>query len=365
MMRSFVLSIACLSASWAPPLASQAPTVRSATLLWQVDGSESGEPFGALRDLLLHRDGSVWAFDFKDQVIRRYDAGGKPRPAVGRKGSGPGEMRNANGMAMAPDGNVWVNDPANGRLSVFSEDGKVARSVSHSLGGYRFHWGGWFDTSGKLVEPAIGASERLLLVDESGRTTGTLPAPTCGERDRDKAIIHARNSDKSYMNLGYPFGEGGGFRDDRQGHVWCATRSSTRLVKLALGRNDTLARTSVEIPMIAVEAREREVVLRSVLKEIAKYQTNDYDPHKVPTHKAGIRNFSVDSDGRLWVAHTPPWLKATTTLDVFDGSGRSQFRVSIPLRHHPSMPILARGNEFTLVTIDDDEIVHIARFRLR
>lgn len=72
MTRSFLLLIACLAAAWGRPLASQAPKVRAATLLWQVDGSESGEPFGALRDLLLHRDGSVWAIDSKDQVGKAH-----------------------------------------------------------------------------------------------------------------------------------------------------------------------------------------------------------------------------------------------------------------------------------------------------
>ena len=69
MTRAFILSIACLAAAWGRPLASQAPQVRTATLLWQVDGSESGEPFGVLRDMLLHRDGSIWALDSKWQRI--------------------------------------------------------------------------------------------------------------------------------------------------------------------------------------------------------------------------------------------------------------------------------------------------------
>lgn len=365
MTPSFLILLACLAFAWGRPLASQAPKVRAATLLWQVDGSESGEPFGALRDLLLHRDGSAWALDSKDQVIRRYDARGKALPTIGRKGSGPRELRNANGMAMAPDGSVWVNDPGNARRTVYTAAGKTQRTIVHSPGGYRFQWGGWFDASGRLIERDEGDEHRLRLVDQSGQPGGSTPLADCGQIGMEKVFIEASNSDKSSMLLGYPFTEGGGFVGDRRGHVWCATRTSTRMVKLALGRQDTVTRTSLEIPMRTVESKERDVVLQSTMKALAQYRTNNFDASKVPTRKAGISAFSVDNDGRLWVLHTPPWLKMVSTFDVFDGNGRSLFRVELPVHTHRGLPILAKGDELTLVTVDEDEIPHIARFRLR
>lgn len=365
MTRAFMLSIACLAAAWGRPLASQAPQVRTATLLWQVDGSESGEPFGALRDLALHRDGSVWALDSKDQVIRRYDVRGKALPTIGRKGSGPGEMSDANGMAMAPDGSVWVNDPGNARRTVFASDGSTRRTIVHSPGAHRYRWGGWFETSGKLIEPDERGKNRLRMVNQSGQTDGGAPVSDCGQLGAERLFIHASNPDKSELFLPYPFMEGGGSIGDRQGHVWCASRTSTRLVKLAIGKRDTVAKTAVEIPMRAVEPKERDVVLRSMQKALAQYRINDFDTGKVPTRKSGIGAFSMDSDGRLWVLHTPPWLKPIATFDVFDGNGRSLFRVTLPVHAHRGLPILAKGDELTVVTLDEDEVPHIARYRLR
>ena len=92
----------------------------TATELWHVDGTEGGEPFGDLRDYVVQKDGTLWVLDFKDQSIRRFSANGKPLPNVARMGSGPGEIKNANGMLLTPDGSKvgWFRDPDGNLLSV-------------------------------------------------------------------------------------------------------------------------------------------------------------------------------------------------------------------------------------------------------
>jgi len=367
MTRTLILSIACLAAAWGHPLASQAPTVRTATLLWQVDGSESGEPFGALRDVLLHRDGSVWALDFKDQVIRRYDANGKALPVVGRKGSGPGEMRNANGMAMAPDGYVWVNDPSNGRLSVFSPSGVALRSVSLAIGGYRYRWEAWFEPPGELVEPTISQTAQFRKLDATGKVTGTIDYPTCGSPRTTTLSYKADNKgkDRSELMGMYPFTTGGGIVSNRSGHFWCASAKGTRVAKLSYGRTDTVALTSVDIPMVTVGREERDAMIAQVMERVSKYSSHDFNPSNVPQIKPGIVALHVDSDGRLWVEHASKWKTASTTYDVFDVNGKALFRVNLPMRNIAGMPIQARGNEFVLAVMDEDDVAHIARFRLR
>jgi hypothetical protein len=367
MTRAFMLSIACLAAAWGRPLASQAPQVRPATLLWQVDGSESGEPFGALRDLLLHRDGTVWALDFKDQVIRRYDARGKALPTVGRKGSGPGEMRNANGMALAPDGNVWVNDPSNGRLSVFAPGGQALRSVSLTIGGYRYRWEAWFEQTGELIEPVIGAKAQFRRLDATGKTLGTVDYPDCGSPRTTNASYMAENKDKDRGQLMgmYPFTSGGGIVSNRRGHFWCASAKGARVARLPYGRKDTVAVTSVDVPMVALTREERDAAIAQVSQRVAQYVSHNFDPSNVPNAKPGIAIVHLDSDGRLWVEHASKWKASSTTYDVFDTNGKSLFRVVIPMRNVVGLPVLAQGNELVLTVTDADDVVNIARFRLR
>ncbi len=346
------------------PLPAQVPAARNASLLWQVDGSESGEPFGDLRDYVLLKDGTVWALDFKDQTIRRYDAGGAALAGVGRKGSGPGEMRNANGLAVAPDGAVWVNDPSNGRLSVFAANGTPQRAITLKIGGYGYRWEGWFDASGELIDEEIGKGARFRRVDRDGTVRGTIPHPTCGARTTTGGY-RAETPGKGMLMAPYPFTVGGGRVADRRGYFWCASTRGTRVARLAYGKSDTVARTSIDIPLVPVSREERDEAVRALRDRVAKYATSDFDPAKVPTTKSGIAGLHVDNDGRLWVAHTSPWKQSRTTYDVFDGMGKSLFRVTLPIRAVLHLPVVASGNEFLLAVMDDDDVITLARYRLR
>jgi len=346
------------------PLPAQSTVARNASLLWQVDGSESGEPFGDLRDYVLLRDGTVWALDFKDQTIRRYDAKGAPLSSVGRKGSGPGEMRNANGLAVAPDGAVWVNDPANGRLLVFAASGAPQRAITLKIGGYGYRWEGWFDTSGHLIDKEIGKDAQFRRVDRDGTVRGTIPHPECGLRSTTSEY-RAETPGKGMMMASYPFTLGGGRVADRRGHFWCASAGGTRVARLAYGKLDTVARTAIDIPLLPVSREERNETVRTVRDRLAKYATSDFDPAKVPTTKSGIAGLHVDNEGRLWVAHVSPWKRSSTTFDVFDGAGNSMFRVTLPIRAVVQLPVIASGNEFLLAVMDDDDVIKLARYRLR
>lgn len=365
MTRAFIaLCLVATCSVSTVPLPAQTPVTRTATLLWQVDGSESGEPFGDLRDYVMLRDGTVWALDFKDQIIRRYAANGAALAIVGRKGSGPGELRNANGLAVAPDGTVWVNDPANGRLSLFAPNGTAQRAITRKVGGYGYRWEGWFDASGDLIEQEIGSEARFRRLDRNGTVLGTVAYPMCGPPSIG-AGYRAEGPGESNMFGAYPFTRGGGIVADRRGHFWCASARGTRVARLAFGKTDTVARTAVDIPLLPVSADERSEAIRSTEARLAKYATNDFDRAKVPTIKSGIASLSVDDDGRLWVAHTAPWQKTSSTYDVFDGSGKALFRVTLPVRASPYLPVIARGNEFVIAVTDADDVVSLAKYRLR
>lgn len=339
--------------------------VRTATLMWRVDGTESGEPFGDVRDYVMLKDGTVWALDFKDQIIRRYDVSGKPLPVVGRKGSGPGEMRNANGLAVAPNGSVWVNDPSNGRFSVFAASGALERAVTVPSGGYAYRWGAWFDTPGELIEMSFGRQAGYRRVSTNGNVLGSIAAPDCPSGPRVPQSFRAETPGSGSTVASYPFTTGGGSVADRRGHFWCASPFGSRVARLAYGRSDTLARTSRDIPPIDVSRAERDDAIQRAEARVARYATNDFDRANVPTTKPGMAALYVDDDGRLWVVHSTPWKQNRTTYDVFNASGMLLFRVELPVRTSSYLPVIARGNELVVATLDDDDVVGLARYRLR
>ena len=55
----------------------------------------------------------------------------------GSPGGGPDEIREPRDFKLGPGGQVWVLDPANGRLTKLSADGLVLSRIGHSYGSTR------------------------------------------------------------------------------------------------------------------------------------------------------------------------------------------------------------------------------------
>lgn len=348
-------------------------TTWRATPVWRIDGTESGEPFFDLRDYLVGRDGTLWVLDFKDQVIRRFDANGKALGSVGRKGSGPGEMSNANGFVQRRDGTVWVNDPRNARFTVFNADGKFAQQHVVAIRGYGYRWGAWIDrTTGDLVDPfmnqAVGGSVKMdwRRVNASGGIRDTFPMPTCTSGTLPaRAGYQAETKGKGSMYGSYPFSTGGGMAPDGEGGVWCASPGSLRVARVRIGANDTLAQTTLTLAPIPVPRAERDAAIASIEKRIAQYATTNFDASKIPSTKPAIASLTVDDDGRLWVQHAARWADASVTFDVHDKTGKHLGRLRIPFRPSAEgLPIRARGNDLWIALRDEDDVIGIARYRI-
>lgn len=65
-----------------------------------------------------------------DQRVQAYDTLANQVWSLGRDGSGPGEFRNIRDIKIAPNGELWVHDPSNARITRLDEHGKIAGFVS-------------------------------------------------------------------------------------------------------------------------------------------------------------------------------------------------------------------------------------------
>ena len=95
----------------APRYAGVAMLVEEASI-GVADGNEE-YMLGAVADIAIGRDGSVYVFDGQVPVVRHYDANGRFLRRIGRSGSGPGEYRSTSGIAIAPDGRLLFCDTGN------------------------------------------------------------------------------------------------------------------------------------------------------------------------------------------------------------------------------------------------------------
>lgn len=356
------------------PLSAQAtPTTWKATELWRVDGSDGGEPFGAVRDMVVGKDGALWVLDYKDQQLRRFDSNGKPLATVGRLGSGPGEMRKANGLLVTRDGSVWINDPTQKRFSVFSASGAFEKQFVVTMGGYGFRWNAWLDRrTGDVMDLAIvrrpGATtstSEWRRISTTGTIGDTIAMPTCAAGGEKLFNSFEARSKNGNMVQSYAHTRGGGQVADGNGAMWCAMASSNHAVLVRIGKNDTIAQTNLKLIGAPVHPLERDSAIALAKQSIAQYETNTFDASRIPANKPPMLTLAVDDDGRLWIQHSARMNAQHVTFDVHDRAGKHLGRLRIPHRLSvEEIPVRARGNDLWVAVRDDDDVVQIVKYRV-
>lgn len=141
----------------------------------------------AARRLAAAPDGGVYVWDGTAKSLRQYDSAGTFVRRIARRGGGPGEYEEANGMVCLRDGRLVLWDPRNVRLNVYDERGEPAgdwRSPSGPFTGQKalFVDGddnvsvlAWLrdDAPGERTEP----TEALIRLRPDGMVRDTLRPP--------------------------------------------------------------------------------------------------------------------------------------------------------------------------------------------
>jgi DNA-binding beta-propeller fold protein YncE len=84
--------------------------------------------FCSITDVAFHpeRPGHVFVADgYCNGRVVEFDAQGRKVQQFGERGTGPGQFMNAHGIAVGPDGNIYVADREGGRVQWFDVSGKL------------------------------------------------------------------------------------------------------------------------------------------------------------------------------------------------------------------------------------------------
>src|SRR5262249_17224021 len=87
-----------------------------------VPRASAGELYGP-RGIAVGPDGRVWVTDVGNHRIASYDALLQDRRFFGKRGGGAGEFASPTGIAVAPSGEVFVADTGNRRVVRLGPDG--------------------------------------------------------------------------------------------------------------------------------------------------------------------------------------------------------------------------------------------------
>ncbi|HZE97045.1 MAG TPA: SMP-30/gluconolactonase/LRE family protein [Planctomycetota bacterium] len=92
---------------------------------WSTPASEKGRPTG----LLVDSKGEIWVADTHYHRVLHYSPDGDLLSEFGTEGTGPGQLLYPTGLAIGPDGSIYVSEyGGNDRIQVFTREGVVIRS---------------------------------------------------------------------------------------------------------------------------------------------------------------------------------------------------------------------------------------------
>jgi hypothetical protein len=85
---------------------------------------------------------ALYVVDLGDVTIKKFSPEGSFLTSYGKgRGQGPGELASLTDFAVSAEGEVWVADLSNGRLTVFSPTGEVTRTLKLEQPPYRLALG--------------------------------------------------------------------------------------------------------------------------------------------------------------------------------------------------------------------------------
>ena len=87
-------------------------------------GSDEPTSFTWISGVALDQDGNVYVADEWQGRVSVFDADGNPLSGFGVKGEGEGELSGPAGMAFDADDNVWIVNSFNSRIQKFTKDGQ-------------------------------------------------------------------------------------------------------------------------------------------------------------------------------------------------------------------------------------------------
>ena len=328
----------------------------------------------------------IWIYDYRDRRIFLFDSAGTLVRRIGRKGQGPGEFEQGNGMVALADTGIAFLDSRNARISFFAANGDF-RSSFPVPSGFSTSDGLISDRSHTLylrrpVTPPrqgeiLGRMGLVRLGPDGTFSDSLLPPDLPVPRDTYIAVSQDGNSRSSTSsshapNYFWAWHPDGYFVAGHGGNY-----------EIVLARNDAkpilIRRTA---PSVALDAEERSGEQESITWNMRRTQPSwSWVGPDIPATKAPLVGITVARDGNIWARvavpseripsaelaprqeNGPPVNKfrSRATYEVFAPDGTFLGRVPMPPR---TSMLQADGEYLWAITRDDDDLPSVVRFRI-
>lgn len=317
-------------------------------------------------------DGGIFVSDGADGLVRKFDGRGRFRGFVGRIGSGPGEYRRMEGLAVVADTALVVLDRGNGRAVVFDTAGSYRGAFSVRGGGFHPHKVLIAMSDGTIGvrlrgapgggSSALGVSSVFVRYRLSGQILDSTPVP---QEDLSGLVVGGGTAGPRGV-----FPARTVFAVLPQGGIATAHTNSYHIDVAPAGRSRfAIERSVASLPLAGREREEWQQVLNYLA-------TRGVRVPELPRRKPPIRDLFADDDGRIWVevyTEASSWVAPSiagaprtprftlwehNAYDVFSDAGRFLGRIDLPLA---SRALASRGNAVWTCEENRDGVLVLVR----
>lgn len=302
-------------------------------------------------------DNRLLVADAGARLVLVFDSLGRRLGTLGREGSGPGEYRTPESLALIGE-TIVVRDPGNARLDLFSTTGAWVGSVAlPPISGpqirlYRVP-GREFYTVGVQTRDTTMAALTFIRYDVTG------PRDTLLRRKRPATgdgVVMCRGSDKGIHFFATPWRSRYVEVPGPHNTILSANTGNFDVVQRGVGLTVVHFVGSSEPTFITdAEWDSATTAFRDYLSKDSRAQCNTQTLER-PAHKPAIRSFFWSDDGSLWVE------RYTTTgrsYDVFDDRGKLVATAAAPEHIDEVEPHVSNGR--LVVVAESPDGAHLVR----
>jgi DNA-binding beta-propeller fold protein YncE len=173
--------------------------------------ASAGELYGP-RGVAIAPDGRVWVTDTGNHRVVSYDPLLQDRQSYGKRGTGSGEFTSPIGIAAAPSGAIYVADAGNQRIQVLGPDGAFRGAFPVPGWAGNAEPGLAVDSDGTLyatdppaglvlaLDPS-GSVKRRITTDEAGRNFANPTGIAIDRKNRILYVVNSGNASVSKLSL--------------------------------------------------------------------------------------------------------------------------------------------------------------------
>ncbi len=352
-----------------PAIDSVGPEITDVRIDLQFGSREGDDPnltFGNIRGVQAASDGTIYVLDSQAAEVRVFGPDGEYLRTIARRGEGPGEIAEANGILLSGDTLLWIHDHAQNRIEGVDPAGQQVRWFTKPVFGYGYIWDGAFDRQGRYWKET-GHRDRVDRGDPEPGPLSTTSRVYFKSHDLSTAEVDSvymgETTSRAYRSVAdwgtqIPFDASDRYVVNPPGGFWSANTGSYRLTRTG-ERGDALLVIEALLPGIPVTSDDRSAyVARSVEREPEHRRDFEAVAALMPDFKPILQGILVDDEDRLWVRRTVP-PDAPPFFDLFSQAG--DHLGSVRLAFQPGYRHWIRHGAMYTWIVDDVGVQYVAR----